>query len=504
MRSSLWINTLAAGSLIVPAAWSAAIAIESRVPSRNNTPANIDGFPLPNPTKSYWQDPPHRIANLRTTPDLPTAQTFDYVIIGSGVSGAATAFKLLSRDPELSILMLEARAAASGASGRNGGHCKTGDYNHVKEWAKLYGEDEALKIGNLEQDCVNDVRDFVLSHNVSSGWRDVETADLYYTMDEFEKAAEIVEFQRELAARRPEDVPRNNSRTVYRGQEARDYWQWPEILGAVTYPGHTQNPYLTVCAMLELGLEKGLNLQTHTMALQLTQVPGLSDDSTSSWEVKTDRGTVKGKTVVLATNGFTPALHPGFASTHFLTPSRSQATAVHPAADTSQNPVFRRSEGYSDFPGGSGDYVTVRQPGDIGAGDVIYGGGKGLSPTGERNLTDDTVINESIAAYLQGVGRVTYGHANWGDANQAVVADWTGIVCYTPDGLPVVGAVPGEAGLWASVCMNGHGMAWAFRSAEALVEMMVEGGGAGVVPGAVSGGAGLEGGPVISKRRRVQ
>jgi glycine/D-amino acid oxidase-like deaminating enzyme len=38
-----------------------------------------------------------------------------------------------------------------------------------------------------------------------------------------------------------------------------------------------------------------------------------------------------------------------------------------------------------------------------------------------------------------------------------------------------VGAVPGEEGLWASVCMNGHGMAWAFRSAEALVEMMTEG-----------------------------
>jgi hypothetical protein len=35
--------------------------------------------------------------------------------------------------------------------------------------------------------------------------------------------------------------------------------------------------------------------------------------------------------------------------------------------------------------------------------------------------------------------------------------------------------MPGEDGLFASVCMQGHGMAWALRSAEGLVELMEEG-----------------------------
>jgi glycine/D-amino acid oxidase-like deaminating enzyme len=56
-----------------------------------------------------------------------------------------------------------------------------------------------------------------------------------------------------------------------------------------------------------------------------------------------------------------------------------------------------------------------------------------------------------------------------------VIADHTGIICHTEDGLPLVGPVPGEPGMFASVCMNGHGMAWAFRSAEALVELMTTG-----------------------------
>lgn len=461
---------LAVCSSFVPSAWSAAVSMAPLVSPRNES-AYLPGFPHPNPVKSYWQDPPHRIANLRTTPELPS-ETFDYVIIGSGVSGAATALKLLQRNPELSILMLEARTAASGASGRNGGHCKTGDWKQVQEWIEQYGEDEALKIGKLEQDCVDDMANFVRTYNVSSGWQDVETADLYFTKEEFEKAVSTVEFQRELEARRPDDVPQNNPRTIWEGQAARDYWKWPQILGAVTYSGHTQNPYLTVCAMLELSLAKGLNLQTNTMATSLKQM-SISSSGKTLWEVSTDRGNVKGNKVVLATNGFTPALHPGFASTNFLEPGRSQVSAVHPSANTSSNPVFRRSNSYPDSPSG-GDYIIARAPGDIHEGDVIYGGGQQFSPSRERNITDDSVINETIAKYLRSIGRLTYGYENWGETTE-VVADWVGITCYTPDGFPVVGAVPGENGLWASVCMNGHGMAWAFRSAEALVEMMVEG-----------------------------
>ncbi|KAJ4349410.1 uncharacterized protein N0V89_008025 [Didymosphaeria variabile] len=446
---------------------------QAPLPKRDNLDQIVlPGFPHPNPTVSYWQDPPHRIANLRTTPELPTTDVFDYVIVGSGISGAAVAFKLLSRDPNLSILMLEARTAAGAASGRNGGHCKPGDWKEVKDWVELYGEDEALRIGKMEQDCVDDVRNFVKTHNVSSGWQDVETADVYWTKEAFDEAVEIKKFQDELQQRRPNDGPWSNKRTVYAGQAARDYWKWPQILGAVAYTSHTQNPYLTVCALLEQGLEKGLNLQTTTIALSIDQVSN-SSEAGAKWEVKTDRGTVQGKQVVLATNSYTNALHAGLASTGFLVPQRNQVAAVHPSKDTSNNTVFRRSHSYPDLHSGN-NYIAIRAPGDIGAGDVIVGGSTKFSPTRERNITDDSVINQDIADDLHGVGRVVFGYENWGETTK-VVKDWTGIICNTPDGFPVVGGLPNEEGLWASACMNGHGMAWAFRSAEALVQMMAEG-----------------------------
>lgn len=75
-------------------------------------------LPRPNPTVSGWQDPPDAIADLRSTAELP--ETADVVIIGSGISGASIALGLLNADKGLKVVMLEARQACSGATGRNG------------------------------------------------------------------------------------------------------------------------------------------------------------------------------------------------------------------------------------------------------------------------------------------------------------------------------------------------------------------------------------------------
>ena len=76
-------------------------------------------LPVANPTVSYWQDPPDAdVADLRSTCDLP--KDADFVIVGSGVSGAFVAFNILEKRPGAKVLMLEARTACSGATGRNG------------------------------------------------------------------------------------------------------------------------------------------------------------------------------------------------------------------------------------------------------------------------------------------------------------------------------------------------------------------------------------------------
>ncbi len=78
-------------------------------------------LPRADPTRAFWQDPADAVADLRSTPELPARA--DVVIIGSGITGAAVAWNLLGDTASPapgSIVMLEARQASSGATGRNG------------------------------------------------------------------------------------------------------------------------------------------------------------------------------------------------------------------------------------------------------------------------------------------------------------------------------------------------------------------------------------------------
>jgi hypothetical protein len=77
------------------------------------------GLPTANSTKSYWhKDPSKVLYGHRSTSSLPTET--DVVIVGSGLSGASAVHFLRQEDggKDLNIVMLEAREACWGATGR--------------------------------------------------------------------------------------------------------------------------------------------------------------------------------------------------------------------------------------------------------------------------------------------------------------------------------------------------------------------------------------------------
>ena len=50
---------------------------------------------------------------------------------------------------------------------------------------------------------------------------------------------------------------------------------------------------------------------------------------------------------------------------------------------------------------------------------------------------------------------------------------WSGIMGFTPDGLPLVGSLPNLPQVYFAVGLGGRGLAWAFVVAERLVELML-------------------------------
>lgn len=75
-------------------------------------------------TVSFWRAEPHpELDKHRTTPELPS--TADIVVVGAGWAGSSTVHHILDRCRQQSktppsIVILEAREACSGATGRNG------------------------------------------------------------------------------------------------------------------------------------------------------------------------------------------------------------------------------------------------------------------------------------------------------------------------------------------------------------------------------------------------
>lgn len=79
-------------------------------------------LPSANPTSSFWHSAPSKtLQGHRTTLKLPVKA--DVVIVGSGIAGAFAA-RYLAEDVDgrdLDVVMLEAREACSGATGRVSG-----------------------------------------------------------------------------------------------------------------------------------------------------------------------------------------------------------------------------------------------------------------------------------------------------------------------------------------------------------------------------------------------
>ena len=83
------------------------------------------GIPVENSTRSFWMDPPAKIAQHLSELPASDDEVLDVIILGSGISGLSVARTLLDDGKNagddsngIKVLMLEAREACSGATGR--------------------------------------------------------------------------------------------------------------------------------------------------------------------------------------------------------------------------------------------------------------------------------------------------------------------------------------------------------------------------------------------------
>ncbi|KAJ9650742.1 hypothetical protein H2198_009967 [Neophaeococcomyces mojaviensis] len=448
------------------------------------------GPPGASPSVSYWQQPPDPIADLRSSSDLP--QDVDLVIVGSGISGSSIAHHLLNEKPELKIVMLEARQAASGASGRNGGHTKTATYRSFLENVQEVGEEDAVKVSKLEYDCMVAVHDFIKQQGMDCDAKQCDTVDIFYDQGHLDEAKiAVAKMEKLIGPSHP-----CSHHTFYTPEETRKNFFCEDSLGSIKYDAGSLSAYKLTVGILKLALEKGLNLQTTTPATSITKQA--SEHGKSTWTVSTPRGEIRTPTLVLATNGYTAHLYPKLQDV--IVPFRGVVTAQRPGSsvahqgDLPTTYSFVYKEGYEymitrpaiDLPStttpatnGTSTFTTTANlsPNTY---DIVIGGG--LTKTanqgsGEFHTIDDTSssIPSSIIDYLNTTPADFFGAANWGTdhALGRIKHVWSGIMGYSADGHPLVGPMPGEEGLWIDASFQGHGMVLCWLCAKAFVEMLL-------------------------------
>ena len=418
------------------------------------------GLPLPNPTVSYWQDPPSRLSNHRT-PDLP--KTVDTLIIGSGVTGSVLAYRILNQPSPPSVLMLEARTACSGATGRNGGHTKCVAYREISDNVRDLGEVEAAKIARFGYNCMRNVHAFAREHAVECDSWQGDTVDVIFDEGQWKKAQmAVTELKRILGDEDP--VARYK---FWDAKEAEEKFLAQGSLGAVSYEAGSLSAYKFVIGVLALALEKGLNLQTETPAVKIKK----RERGHRGWIVETPRGAIEAEKLVLATNGYTAHLYPPLQGV--IVPLRGHMTAQRPGSGLPKDGLattysFIYDDGY--------EYMIPRPQGSTFAGDIMIGGGATKGPDEgicEFGTTDDTTTDAAILKYVENSAVERFG-SNWGHDHPEgrLRRAWTGIMGYSSDGFPLIGQMPGEDDLYIAASFQGSGMVLCFESAGALFEIM--------------------------------
>lgn len=400
------------------------------------------GIPVGNATKPFWLTQPSPIDNSQS----PWRKDADVVIIGSGVTGTSIARDLLTRRPELRVVMLEARDVCSGATGRNGGHIKVMSYNVWLDRKKKFGLIEAIKWTQFEHGHLSALTAAIKEAGVECDLKLQEGIDAYYDDSTFQSALHALEDMGRFVPAVAKDY------TIYDATEAQTKLGCAETcVGAIGVPAAALWPYKMVTGFLQrLVADHGLSIQTQTKVLSIED-----SDQASGATVRTNRGVVHAKHVIHATNAWLGHLVPELRP--YISPVRGNVARLALAnGDKQLKNTFWLRYGEKDY-----DYLIPREDDSV----II-----GRANLGRRAVGDDSVTDTLPQAHLASA----IPHVLQLEPLE-VTHTWSGILGFTQDQNPFVGRLPfpQRSHQWVCGGYHGIGMVKAFLTGKILAAMVL-------------------------------
>jgi glycine/D-amino acid oxidase-like deaminating enzyme len=369
----------------------------------------------------------------------------DVAIVGGGIAGIATALHLARAGVD--VVVLERGAVAGRASGRNDGQLLLGLGEHYHRIHGQFGAERARMLWDFLRDNHDALRAAIHAHRIECELRDDGGLRLAETPHEW------TELQQAAALLRAEDRPHR----LVPPAELRDWLPGAEgFHGALLLHGEAiVQPVRMVRGLARAAAAAGARIVEHTSVAAI-------DGEAGAFTVRLTNGErVHAALVVHCTSTLARELDASGLLARVVFPFRGQviATGELPAATAAVFPPYAMSSNFCY------EYFRV-------ADRRFVLGGKRWSVPGEQvGILDDDGHDARITANLLGYARehfpvlrdVPFPHV------------WTGIMAGTPDGLPLVGALPGAPGTFALLAFNGYGLSFAFLAGRCLAALIVDG-----------------------------
>lgn len=154
-------------------------------------------LPTVTPGECFWQIARDELSDHRSTDQLP--EHSDIVIIGAGYAGVSTAYHLMKEGAATkTIAILEARGACSGATGRNGGHCRPDFYGHIPTYMDRAGDRAGAEIAEFEIANLRALKKVIEQENIDCDFTLARSVDVWCNEESATKAKAV--YDRVVAA----------------------------------------------------------------------------------------------------------------------------------------------------------------------------------------------------------------------------------------------------------------------------------------------------------------
>ncbi len=346
----------------------------------------------------------------------------DVVVVGAGLVGAATAARL--SDAGFDVAILEAQSVAGGATGRSAGMVLSGLTSHYNHAVEAYGRHKAQAVW---QQTVEG-RDRLVHAAERLGVSVERTGSLALAIEEAE--GEDLEASAELLHEDGFTVQFDGTDVLGRG-----------FCAALQHP----DDVVVDAAALTRALLSQENIILHSS----TEVYHLEQEG-DRVRVWAKGRTVLCETVILTINGYASLFDAYFIDK--VAPIRCRVMVTAPLDEVVLEQPCCTHYGYEfcrqlpDRRFLMGSWRAMRSP----------------VPASEGRLEDDVTRD----------GRFDWVEQHFADVEVEDSQRWSGVMGFTPDGLPLIGQLPGISGVHFAVGFGGRGLAWAFVVAERLAALV--------------------------------